>query len=266
MQCRVRILLNREVGVTTHEEPIQWTALAVGPTTSVDVLRVKHGVASDISLRLGNHSCEGLQVRSAIPSVGATEFAIRNLLGDQPASDDCSAERVPSEVVAGSSAWVKFGEIVHEAVHMNDRYASSGHFHASANFCGDGPHEERANGPINEERILVLALKFSLVLPWDAFWVGCELAEAVSYPRITLEILPQPVNVLNFHFWSGESGGSILKDFISLSADLPHLFVLFVIEDGLAELEVVSAIVLTWHLFVSLCLLIKSCECPLFVC
>ena len=105
----------------------------------------------------------------------------------------------------------------------------------------------------------MLTLESALILPWDAFWVRGELTEAEGYPGITFKVFPKPVDVVDFHLCCGHGGRSLLKDLISLSANLPHLLVLVVIEDGFPELEIISVVVRTRHVFNSLRLLVNYC-------
>lgn len=103
----------------------------------------------------------------------------------------------------------------------------------------------------------MLTLESALILPWDAFWVRGELTEAEGYPGIAFKVFTKPVDVVDFHLWCGHGRRSLFEDLISLSANLPHLLVLIVIEDGLPELEIISVVVRTRHVFNSLRLLVN---------
>ena len=93
----------------------------------------------------------------------------------------------------------------------------------------------------------MLTLQSALVLPWDAFWVRRVFAEPISDPWIASEIVSEPFHVLSFFLLGRKLRHAFLEDFISLLGKLVELLVTLVIEDGLSELSVVSAIKLTWH-------------------
>ena len=97
-------------------------------------------------------------------------------------------------------------------------------------------------------------LELALVFPWDTFWACHKLTETESHPWVALEVLPQPINVLDFHFRCGYGRQLFYEYLVSFSAHLPYLFILFVIEDGFSEPMVVSGVVLGWHVFLRLLL------------
>ena len=93
----------------------------------------------------------------------------------------------------------------------------------------------------------MLMFELALVFPWDTLRAGHVLTETESHPWVTLEILSKPVNVLDFHFAGGHWRQLFNEYFVGFSARLPHLFVRFVIEDGLSEPTIVSIVVLARH-------------------
>ena len=93
----------------------------------------------------------------------------------------------------------------------------------------------------------MLTLDRPRVLPWNSLGVSRVLAEPVCYPRITLEVLLQPVHVLSLFLKSGEGCLTKFKDLVSLSACLPELLVHLVVEDRLSEQLVRRSVKLAWH-------------------
>ena len=165
--------------------------------------------------------------------------------------------------MASSSTRLGLREIVHEAVQLNNGNTTSRNLPTTSKHSSDGPCETRSYSPVHHESPLMLTFQASLVLPWCTFWVCSELTETVGNPWVTLEILLQPVNVLDFHLRCGNGCGSRLKNFIGFLRESPHPFILHVIESVLSEVVMVRVIKLTRHLFFST-LLFKSCEGPLF--
>lgn len=133
------------------------------------------------------------------------------------------------------------------AMLVNDGNARSSSLEPTANNASDWPEEDRTKDKVQDVVILVLALYLSLIFPWDAFWIGRVLAEAVGDPWVRLEVLLQPVNVFVFLLLCGNRWLSHFKDLIALSGQLPHLLVMVVVEGGFAEPHVVRGIELTWH-------------------
>ena len=168
-------------------------------------------------------------------------------MGEYEAYDKCRTKGIPSEVVAGRPAWVNLREVVHEAILVNDGHSASCLLVITTNHGGNRPEKACSDQPVGKECKLVLALKSALILPWNAFWVGRILSEAIGYPRIAHEVLLQPIDVLDFHLASGNGGHSLLEHFVCLPAQLPHFLVLLVIKDRLSESFVVCGVVLTRH-------------------
>ena len=83
------VLLDGEVGITTHEESVQGATLAICERASpLLVLGVKHGLASEITLWLFYHGSKWLQVWSIVPGVRTSHGAISEILGEAKSSND----------------------------------------------------------------------------------------------------------------------------------------------------------------------------------
>ena len=83
------VFLDGEVGVATHEESVQWTALSICEVvSSLLVLGVKHSLASEITLWLLYHSGKWLQVWSVVPGVCASHGTVSEVLSEAKSSDD----------------------------------------------------------------------------------------------------------------------------------------------------------------------------------
>ena len=104
---------------------------------------------------------------------------------------------------------------------------------------------------------LMLTLESALIFPWDTLRTSHVLTETVSHPWVALEVLAQPINVLDFHLWGGYRRLPFYEHLVGFSAQLPHFFVLLVIEDWLSEPIVVSVVPLAWHTFLRLLLLLR---------
>ena len=126
MQRSVWVLLDLEVSVPAHEEPVKWTALAIREwIPPLNILCVEHRVSCQITLWLLNHRCEWLKVRSIVPSVRAFEVDIGRIMGEYQAYDHCRTKGIPSEVVASCPAWINLREVVHETILVNYGHSTS---------------------------------------------------------------------------------------------------------------------------------------------
>ena len=117
----------------------------------------------------------------------------------------------------------------------------------TADHGGNRPGEEATDHPVHGEGVLVLALDLTGVLPWNALRVASVLAEPVGEPRITLEVILEPVNVLDLHLGSGDGGRTDFKDLVGLLRHLVDLLVHMAVEGRLAEHRVVGVVELAWH-------------------
>lgn len=87
MMRTVRIRLNGVVGVSAHEEPVNWAALAICKASPIHVLSVEHCLVRD-TIRLLHHGWVWLQIWSIVPSILAAEFSVSHLGGKKQASYD----------------------------------------------------------------------------------------------------------------------------------------------------------------------------------
>ena len=245
MTIGVWVFLDAPVGFTGEEEPVQ-RACAPARALLVDVLSLKHRFLSHIAWLL-DHSGVGLKVWPVVPRVAATDCGISNLASEHVANKSARGDSVVAEDQARGSTRLGLREVMHPSVQTNSRDTTLRRLHASADGSSDGPGESRAKHPVAHESILVLALNAALVLPWDAFWVGRVLAEAVSEPRVTLEVFLEEVHVLTFHLLGRNGRLPHLENLIGLFCQLVNLLTVLIIEGRLAEDLVVASVKLARH-------------------
>ena len=87
---------------------------------------------------------------------------------------------------------------MYKAMLVDDGNAHPGCLEPAADRGSDRPEENGAHDPVAHVGELVLSLDPPRILPWDAFWIGRELAEAVGDPWVRLEVLLQPVDIFVF--------------------------------------------------------------------
>ena len=133
------------------------------------------------------------------------------------------------------------------SVERNDRDTGARGLKATTNLSSDRPSKKRSKEPVNTEGVGVLALDTALVLPWNALRICSELAEAVGYPWVTLEILLQEVKVFNFLLLGWIRRWAHFQNLISFLGQLIKSLASFVIEAIFAESVVVCGIELAWH-------------------
>ena len=136
---------------------------------------------------------------------------------------------------------------MHPSVQWHDGNTGASALETTANLCSEWPSDGGTDEPVDAEGEGVLALDAALVLPWDALGVRSELSEAVSHPRITLEVVLQEVKVLDLLLLSGEGRWADFEDFVSLLREIVESLASFIVEARLAEGVVVGCVELAWH-------------------
>ncbi len=135
------------------------------------------------------------------------------------------------------------------SVQVNGWHTATGRLHEATESGGNGPRESGTESPVRQESELVLTLQLTGVFPWDALRVGRVLAESVCYPGVALEVLLEPIDVLDLHLRCGNGRWAQLEDFISFFAGVVKRLIRSVIKDWLPEQVILCSIELAWHSF-----------------